>query len=134
MKTPTIQEAGDGESAAMARLRHVAADAGKPITRHAFINPDEAAAILAEIEGAVRLKAPNEAKAQEVPGGWMAASAALARLRQVASDAGKPVTRHTLINPDEAAVVLAEVERLRAEIARLRGPGPAEADPSNSHE
>jgi hypothetical protein len=38
------------ESPAMTRLREVAADAGKHVTRHAFIKPDEAAVILAEIE------------------------------------------------------------------------------------
>ena len=50
MNPPEIASAGAGETAAMVRLRNVAADAGKPITRHAFLSPDEAAEILAEIE------------------------------------------------------------------------------------
>lgn len=38
------------ENPAMRRLRNVASDAGKHLTRHAFIKPDEAAEILTEIE------------------------------------------------------------------------------------
>jgi hypothetical protein len=46
-----------------------------------------------------------------------AKSRAMTRLWQLASDAGKPITRHSFINPDEAAEILAEIQRLETIIS-----------------
>lgn len=128
VRTPDSPAIGDGESIAMKRLRMLAADAGQTITRHAFINPDEAAAILAEIQGRVPARRPSRAGQRTPPVGEVAD--AIARLRQVATDAGKPTTRQTLINPDEAAAVLVEFERLQGELAQTdRSPDEADENP-----
>jgi hypothetical protein len=40
------------------------------------------------------------------------------RLKEVADDAGKIVIRHAFLKPDEASVILREIQRLQAEIKK----------------
>jgi hypothetical protein len=42
------------------------------------------------------------------------------RLEQVAGDAGKSTTSHSFLNPNEALVILTEVQQLRAMVQELR--------------
>lgn len=50
------------------------------------------------------------------------------RLRRVAADAGRSITRHSFINPDDAAAILAEFDRLQDALARAVNP-PGDPDP-----
>jgi hypothetical protein len=52
----------------------------------------------------------------------------MSRLKEVANDAGKIITRHAFLRPDEAGVILREIQRLQAEVRQLQRVEPVEEE------